>query len=127
MAVILDTNALSAVLIGDRGVERVLAQRGPFAVPVIVLGEYCYGLRSSNRAEMIREALERLVDRIEVLPVDQRTARHYADIRQTLRDSGTPIPENDVWIAAVARRHAMTILSRDTHFDVVPGLERLEW
>ena len=62
-----------------------------------------------------------------VLSVDNETASEYALIRGELRRSGRPIPGNDVWIAALARQHALPVLSRDHHFDVVPGLRRIGW
>ncbi|MFO7780610.1 MAG: type II toxin-antitoxin system VapC family toxin [Spirochaetia bacterium] len=127
MALILDTNALSAILVGETEIRSVVERRGPLLVPVIVLGEYEYGIRGSNRAALVRQALDALVSRVDVLPVDRRTATEYAEIRFALRENGTPIPENDVWIAAVARRHAVPILTRDAHFDAVPGIERVMW
>jgi predicted nucleic acid-binding protein len=127
MALILDTNALSAILVGETDIRSVIEKRGPLLLPVIVLGEYEYGIRSSTRAGAIRNALNALMSRVDILAIDQPTATAYAEIRFALRESGTPIPENDVWIAALARRHAVPILTRDAHFDVVPGIERVGW
>lgn len=127
MALILDTNALSAILVGEPQIRSAIETGGPLLVPVIVLGEYEYGIRGSNRAAVIRQALDALVSRVNVLSVDRRTASAYAEIRFTLRENGTPIPENDVWIAATARRHGVPILTRDAHFDAVAGIERVAW
>jgi hypothetical protein len=57
----------------------------------------------------------------------RHTAEHYAEVRADLRKRGQPIPGNDVWLAALARQHALPILSRDRHFDFVPGLRRISW
>jgi predicted nucleic acid-binding protein len=62
-----------------------------------------------------------------VLAVDHVTAARYATIRQALRERGRPIPSNDAWIAALALQHGLPLLSRDTHFDVVPGVHRVGW
>jgi len=62
-----------------------------------------------------------------VLEITQRTASWYADIRSELRRIGKPIPANDAWIAALGREHNLPVLSRDQHFDHVPGLRRLTW
>jgi len=62
-----------------------------------------------------------------VLGVDETTAERYAEIREELRRKGRPIPANDLWIAALARQHALPLLSRDQHFDSVPGLKRVGW
>ena len=124
---ILDTNAVSAVFAGDEHVAQVLAGASRHHVPAIVLGEYRYGLKRSRK----RGRLEKLLDRLEresvVLIVDSRTAKHYADVREALRRRGQPIPENDVWIAALAVQYRQPIVSRDTDFDAVEGVQRIGW
>ncbi len=127
MALIIDTNALSAILVGEPAVRPLLSEYGPPAITAIVIGEYRYGLRRSHRAAEIEEVLERVVGSVDVLPVDRRTADLYAEIRDELRSAGTPIPENDVWIAACARQSGGHLLSRDSHFDLVAGIRRLSW
>jgi tRNA(fMet)-specific endonuclease VapC len=127
VALILDTNAISAVLEGDAAVERALSLSDRHHLPVIALGEYRYGLlRSRRRAE-----LEPLLDRLEaesiVYSLDPTTARNYADVRDELRSARTPIPENDIWIAALGRQHELAVVSRDGHFDSVRGLKRVSW
>ncbi len=62
-----------------------------------------------------------------MLRVDEATASGYAHLRDELKRSGTLIPANDAWIAALARQHGMAVISRDEHFDLVPGIERLAW
>jgi predicted nucleic acid-binding protein len=74
----------------------------------------------------IQQWLSELVGTCRVLSVDARTAEHYA-IRAELKKDGRPIPENDIWIAAIASQHAMPVLSRDHHFDAVGGLTRVGW
>lgn len=61
------------------------------------------------------------------MALDSTTARHYADIRSELRSAGRPIPENDIWIAALARQHHLPIVSRDEHFDGISGVRRIGW
>ena len=123
---ILDTNALSAFADGD---EALLARLGSaeLHVPVIVLGEYRYGIRrSQHRAEYERWLCSALVA-MSVLPVLEPTTHHYAAICHNLRTAGTPIPTNDAWIAALALEHGLPIVTRDQHFDLVTGLTRLGW
>jgi tRNA(fMet)-specific endonuclease VapC len=62
-----------------------------------------------------------------VLAVDETTTRHYAEIRLQLSSAGTPIPMNDLWIAAIARQPKLPVVSRDGHFDHVTGLTRIGW
>jgi predicted nucleic acid-binding protein len=125
--VILDTNAVSALFRGDAGLEEVLSGQERHHLPVIVLGEYLYGLSGSGRSQVLEVLLDALAGESVVLPVDARTARSYAEVRRRLRRAGTPIPENDVWIAALARQHDLPVVSRDRHFDTVKGLVRIDF
>jgi tRNA(fMet)-specific endonuclease VapC len=124
---IIDTNGLSAIADGDVKLELVLGQTADLAVPVIVLGEYKYGIRQSRHRTRYERWLTGIVANCRVLAVDQDTAGEYAEIRSELRRGGNPIPGNDLWIAALARQHALPLLSRDRHFDLVPGLKRIGW
>jgi predicted nucleic acid-binding protein len=123
LTLILDTNALSAFSRGDLHVRQLIAQNpGPF-LPVIVLGEYRFGLLSaSNRSAQI-SWLEGLAREWTVLEISVATAGHYADLRVFLRGQGRPIPSNDTWIAALAREHNLPILTNDFHFDGIPGVD----
>ena len=124
---ILDTYGLSAMADGDATLEPVLRRASGIALPVIVLGEYRYGIRQSrNRARYERWLAEAMAG-CQVLNVDEETAGHYAEVREELKSKGHPIPANDLWIAALARQHRLPVLSRDEHFDFVPGLKRIDW
>lgn len=124
---ILDTNAVSAIFAGDEDVALVLDGMVRHHLPAIVVGEYRYGLKRSRK----RQSLLRLLDHLEresiVLVVDGETAKHYANVRDALQKQGRPIPENDVWIAALALQHRQPIVSQDVHFDAVEGVRRISW
>ena len=124
---ILDTNGVSAMADGNPRLEKLLEAATELAIPVIVLGEYQYGIAQSRYRRRYEEWLMSLVANCRVLAVEETTAAHYASIRGELRRAGRPIPSNDAWIAALARQYAMPIISRDEHFDVVPKLKRLSW
>lgn len=124
---ILDTNGVSALLAGDEEIEAMLQDEGRLHLPTIVLGEYRYGLLRSSHREHLGKLLDTLTAECRVLPIDPETAQHYATVREELRRRGTPIPENDVWIAALARQHRLPVVSRDRHFDRVDELVRLDW
>lgn len=124
---ILDTNAVSALLAGEPALEQVLSARRRHHLPVVVIGEYRYGLLRSRYRSRLEPLLEMLIRESMVLPVDAATATAYSLVREDLRLAGRPIPENDVWIAALARQHGEPVVSRDEHFDHVPGLRRLAW
>jgi predicted nucleic acid-binding protein len=125
--VILDTNGLSAWAEGDETLKPVLQQVEEVALPVIVLGEYRYGIRQSRYRNRYERWLVGLVANCRVLSVDETTAKEYAEVRYELKRSGRPIPGNDIWIAALARQHALPLLSRDSHFDFVAGVKRVAW
>jgi len=125
--VILDTNGLSAVADGDVALEPILREAVEVSVPVIALGEYIYGIRQSRDRERYERWLAKSIRSYRILFVDEETAVFYATLRGELKKAGTPIPGNDVWIAALARQHGLAVLSRDRHFDLVPGLRRIHW
>lgn len=124
---ILDTNALSAFADGVAPVLQQIAAADELHVPVIVLGEYRFGITTSRRRREYERWLARGRSFWNVLPLVEETATHYASIRQQLKSAGGPLPANDIWIAALARQHDLPVLSRDTHFDAVLGLTRLSW
>jgi tRNA(fMet)-specific endonuclease VapC len=127
VALIIDTNAVSALFAGDPALGQVLDSEPFHHLPVIVIGEYRYGVARSKHRRRLEGLLDLLVRESIVLLVDEETTRHYATIRETLRRAGSPIPENDVWIAALAQQHGESIVSRDRHFDMLGSLRRVAW
>jgi predicted nucleic acid-binding protein len=125
--VILDTNALSAFVDGHPGVGAALRLANRAALPVVVLGEFRYGIAESRHRAAYEAWLAENLPHFEILDVTDETAVAYAALRATLRQLGRPIPGNDVWIAALALQHRLPVLTRDLHFDAVPGLERKGW
>lgn len=124
---ILDTNALSAAADNNPAVSAILARADQVAIPVIVLGEYRYGIAQSRYRTRYSHWLDALILDCMVLNINEETTRHYADINLELRQIGKPIPTNDLWIAALCRHHSLPILSNDRHFDFVSGNKRVEW
>jgi tRNA(fMet)-specific endonuclease VapC len=124
---ILDTNALSAFADGVPPVVAAVEKARHLSIPIVVLGEYRYGIALSRHRRRYEGWLDELLQVADVLPLEEECTRHYATIREELRSAGTPIPSNDVWIAALCRQHWLPILSRDRHFDCVKGLSRIGW
>ena len=92
-----------------------------------MLGEFRYGISGSRyRDKYERWLTDHLAD-FEILSVTEPTTLAYARVRASLKKLGRPIPANDTWIAALALQHRLAILSRDEHFDAVPGLRREAW
>jgi tRNA(fMet)-specific endonuclease VapC len=127
MALILDTNALSAFVDGDAGLRKRIEHEFQLALPVIVLGEYLFGIRESRRRSRYQAWLDANLAVFLVLPVGVETSERYAELRSELKADGRPIPSNDVWIAALAREHGYGLVSRDQHFQAVRGLTWLTW
>jgi tRNA(fMet)-specific endonuclease VapC len=124
---ILDTNGLSALAEGELRLEPILRKATQIAVPVVVLGEYRYGIQQSRERQRYEHWLVEYLPKFRVLNVDEETTSSYAAVRGELKRAGTPIPSHDVWIAALCRQHSLPVLSRDRHFDLVPGLRRIDW
>ncbi len=124
---ILDTNALSAWADGDPAIEPLLRTASRLVIPVVVIGEFEFGIRQSRHASRYAEWLAVNLDTVEVARIDRAIAAVYGAIRLELKQAGTPIPINDTWIAAVARHERLPIISRDGHFDAVRGVERVSW
>ena len=124
---ILDTNAVSAWIGRDSNLVEVLKDADELYLPVIVIGEYRMGILNSRNREALELAWRAIRQTTTELPILASTAEIYGQIRLELKTSGRPIPDNDTWIAALAREHATSILSRDLHFDNVGGIQRLEW
>lgn len=124
---IIDTNAMSAAAEEHPAVMKILAAASQLAIPVIVIGEYRYGIAQSRYKVRYRRWLNALIEDCTILDINDQTTHHYAEVSVELRQAGKPIPTNDLWIAALCRQHGLPILSRDRHFDSVTGVQRLDW
>ena len=124
---IVDTEALSAAADSDPAVLAILGRAEQMAIPVIVLGEYRYGIAQSRRRASYESWLTGLLRDCLVLDINEPTTQHYAQIVLDLKRLGKPIPTNDLWIAALCRQHSLPLLSRDRHFDLVAGTKRIAW
>ncbi len=123
----LDTNIVIALQARDgRVVERVAAA-DTVVLPSVVVGELYFGARKSGQVSRNIARLDVYLARFVVLDVDTITAQYYGQIRNDLRIIGRPIPENDIWIAATALRHGLTLATRDQHFQHVAGLTLAVW
>ena len=124
---ILDTNALSALLEGSSSLQAAMAGLGPLRLSPVVLGEHRYGLLRSSKRKERETTLRQLEATFETLPITGLTSRIFARIRNELRGKGRPIPANDLWIAAQAIEHRLPLVSRDAHFVDVKGLTLVNW
>ena len=124
-ALILDANAYSNFMRGDAAMARAVRGAHEVHLPLIVLGELLAGFAAGSHTKSNREILARFMvePRAHLMYLDEKTAQQYADVYKWLRDSGRPIPANDLWIAALARQHRMPLLTLDKHFAGIPGVD----
>ncbi len=125
--VVLDTSVVVAVLRRVPGVKERLHGAEELLVPLVTLGELEYGANLAAPQKRQREAVRTFMEGATLLLPTARTAAEYGRIKAALKASGTPLPENDVWIAAVALEHRWPLATRDQHFQSVPGLDVLDW
>ena len=123
-AVLLDTNAMTALFQGDHAVLDTLAKADCVYASAIVIGELEAGFRGGTRYADNLAILDRFLSRptVEVLPVRRETSDCFGRIKSALRGKGTPIPINDVWLAAQCMETGSVLVTYDRHFDVVAGL-----
>ena len=121
-SLVLDSNAIIALFDGDEEAREIIASAEKIRVPAIVLGEVKLGINGTKRGRATQKALEKFLDQpfVEVLDVGAETASCFVTIMKYLLAHGTPIPTNDVWIAAGALETGSVILTRDGHFDSIP-------
>jgi tRNA(fMet)-specific endonuclease VapC len=118
---LLDTNIVVSILNQEVGIEQRL-QGMSVVIPSIVLGELYFGARRSARVEENLRRIEAFIAGYPILACDKATAEEYSRVKQRLTAKGRPLPENDIWIAAVARQHGLTLITHDKHFAHVDGL-----
>lgn len=122
---VIDTNVYSDMMSGHASVQRALSDFERVLVPTTVLGEILYGFACGSKETQNRLHLERFLSRdyVELFAVSRAVAEYYALLMASLRRNGTPLPTNDVWIAAVACAEKVPLISRDRHFMKINGLQ----
>jgi tRNA(fMet)-specific endonuclease VapC len=124
MRILIDTNCYSEVDCGDMDAIGRIESATEVWVPLIVLAELYSGFELGIHKERNERQLQAFLSRpnVGVLLPDDETARQYGKIFQSLRQQGTPIPTNDIWIAALALQHGLVLDTSDKHFIYVPDL-----
>lgn len=125
--ILLDTNIISALFKGEEGIADKIDNADIVFIPAIVVGEHYYGSMKSVQIEKNIQNIEKLIERYSVLKVDEKTAKEYGIIKAELEKKGRRIPENDIWIAALAKQYDLTLISRDSHFDEIHSISKEKW
>jgi tRNA(fMet)-specific endonuclease VapC len=126
MRVALDTNRLTDLFRGDHELAEQLSSCEEVWIPLFVLAEIKAGFLGGAQQHRNETTLRRLLARptVGVLLPERETAEHYARLFVQLKRAGTPVPGNDLWIAALALQHELFLITRDEHFQRIPQLPR---
>ena len=125
--VALDTNVVILLFAGDAAVQSKVSAAATVIVPAVVVGELYYGAEKSGRPADNLKRVDEFAAANVVLACDSETAREYGRVKEALRKKGRPLPENDIWIAAAALRHGLSLATRDAHFQAIDGLVIENW
>jgi tRNA(fMet)-specific endonuclease VapC len=122
----LDTNRYTDLCRGNAAVVETVEQADEVWLPFIVVGELRAGFAVGSQGTRNEAVLRRFLLKpgVGILYADDQTTHHYASVYRQMRKQGTPIPTNDMWIAALALQHSMALFARDAHFDHLPQLTR---
>jgi tRNA(fMet)-specific endonuclease VapC len=124
---LLDTSILIALFADETAVKEKLAQASEVFIPSIAIGELYYGAWKSQRRQENIAQIDELVTGSTVLNCNAETARWYGEIKNALRVKGRPIPENDLWIAAIALEHNLALATQDAHFGEIDNVRVEMW
>lgn len=120
----LDTSAYSHFKAGNQQSKEIISSSKSIGVPAVVLGELRSGFLMGNKAQKNETELIEFISNsyVTVFDVDEETSKIYAEIVFDLKKAGTPIPTNDIWIAAVSLQNGATLLTFDKQFEYVKRL-----
>jgi tRNA(fMet)-specific endonuclease VapC len=125
-AAVIDTNVLIECFQNNQSISEAISQYDRILICPAVLGEFKAGIDvNTRRGKKVKALLDEFLDdpAVAIVPCTDETADYYARIFRTLKDNGTPLPTNDIWIAAAALEHGAAVLSSDVHFSHVPMLK----
>lgn len=127
MRILLDTSRYRDFSEGDKETLDVIQHAARLYIPFIVVAELRSGFLCGKKGRENEKYLTMFLnsERVDMLYPEENTTHHYAQIFAQLRMQGTPIPTNDIWIAALAVQHDLLLLSRDAHFDKLPQVARI--
>ena len=124
---LLDTNIIIALFAKDPQIHDRIVNTEEVFVPCIAVGELYFGAYKSIKTKENLARIDEFALNNTVVVCDTKTARKYGDIKTFLREKGQPIPENDIWIAAIAQQHDLTLVTKDVHFDAIDRLKIEKW
>ena len=124
---LLDTNIIIGLFANDSQIVNQLQSNISTFIPIIALGELHYGAEQSKNKEANLKQIEKFTHSSNTLECNEETAKFYGQIKSKLKSQGTPIPENDIWIAALSFQYDLIVATRDKHFQHIKGLKSENW
>lgn len=124
---LLDTNIVIEMFSGNRAIQEKMQNSYNVFLASPVIGELYYGARKSDRILENLRRINSFVDEHIFLACDLETADWYGIIKARLQQKGRLIPDNDIWIAAIAMQHGLILVTRDSHFDEIESLQVESW
>ncbi len=124
MKILIDTNAYSALLKGDRDVLKIISKAEIIYISVFVLSELFYGFKAGSKYEWNIEILSKFIGKqnVKIIHTTHLTAELFADIKLELKSKGNPIPINDIWIAAHSIEYNSLLITYDNHFKLIRNI-----
>ena len=127
MKYLLDTNIAVHYLNDDPDIVNKMYNLYNLSISTITVGELKYGFSISKNKEANLKLLKKFFENIDIIDIDTNVANQYSDIKVRLKNIGKPIPNNDIWIAAVAQEHNLILITRDKHFLDLDFLATEKW
>jgi tRNA(fMet)-specific endonuclease VapC len=123
---LLDTNII-IISFKDKSLKSKIEGAESIFIPSTVIGELYFGAEKSKHKKENYKKIKVLIEESIILNCDSETARQYGIIKESLRKKGRPMPENDIWIAAISKQYGLELITRDDHFRFIDGLKTSDW
>ncbi|MCB9226344.1 MAG: type II toxin-antitoxin system VapC family toxin [Chitinophagales bacterium] len=125
-SLILDTNVVIEIFKGNKKVKELFEQDYNLFIPATVIGELYYGCYNSKNPKKHFNQINEFITELNILNTNEEVCISYGKIKTSLKKKGTPIPENDIWIAAFSKANNILLFSFDSHFDFIPDFKYLK-
>ena len=124
---LVDTNIIIDLFKGNQGIADNFDRADVIFLPIHALGELFLGAEISERRQHHFAQISKLLNIVQIVNTSEETAKLYGNVKAFLKRIGRPIPENDIWIAAIAKEHNLPIVTRDKHFQYIQGINLVDW
>ena len=123
----IDTSVAVNILNADKSIISKVFQFYPIYLPIVVVGELLFGAKNSGKSEKNIKKYINFINECLILNTTKTIADNYSEIRHSLKKIGKPIPENDLWIAAICKSYELPLMTMDKHFKYIEDINIIEW